>query len=78
MGLLDGKIVFVTGASSGIGHATAKVLTSHGASVVIAARREEESKNLVAELQSDGAQIEFIRTDVTVESDIEQAIQFTI
>ncbi len=78
MGKLDGKTIFVTGASSGIGHATAKVLTDHGASVVVAARREEESIALVEELQSDGASIDYIRTDVTDEKQIKAAIEFTV
>ena len=64
MGNLDGKVVFVTGASSGIGKATARVLTQHGASVVIAARREEESQELVGELQASGAKIDFINQEI--------------
>ena len=78
MGNLDGKVIFVTGASSGIGRATAKVLVNHGASVVIAARRERESRQLVEELQSNGANIEFLRTDVTDEDQVEAAIEFTV
>ena len=78
MGNLDGKVVFVTGASSGIGRASAKVLVNHGASVVIASRREDESNQLVKELQSAGANIEFIRTDVSDEKQVEAAIGFTI
>lgn len=78
MGNLDGKVIFVTGASSGIGHATAKVLTDHGASIVVAARREEESVALVNELRSAGANVEFVKTDVTDEAQVEAAIEFTI
>ena len=78
MGNLDGKVIFVTGASSGIGRATAKVLVNHGASVVIAARREDESRQLVEELRSNGANIEFIKTDVTDEDQVGTAIEFTV
>lgn len=78
MGNLDGKVIFVTGGSSGIGRATAKVLVNHGASVVIAARREDESNQLVNELRSNGANIEFIKTDVTNEDQVEAAIEFTL
>lgn len=78
MGNLNGKVIFVTGASSGIGRATAKVLVNHGASVVIAARREDESRQLVEELQSAGANIEYIKTDVTDEGQVEAAIEFTV
>jgi len=68
----------VTGASSGIGRATAKVLVNHGASIVIAARREEESLQLVEELHKSKANIEFIKTDVTNEDQVKAAIDFTI
>jgi NAD(P)-dependent dehydrogenase (short-subunit alcohol dehydrogenase family) len=78
MGNLDGKVVFVTGASSGIGHATARVLAAHGASIVIAARREDESLALVKDLRGKGAEIDFIKTDVTSEDQIEAAVDFTI
>ena len=57
MGNLSGKVIFVTGASSGIGHASSKVLADHGASVVIASRREEESLQLVDELRGAGANV---------------------
>jgi NAD(P)-dependent dehydrogenase (short-subunit alcohol dehydrogenase family) len=78
MGNLDGKIIFVTGASSGIGYASAKVLAAHGASVMIAARREEESLSLVEELRRSGATAEFIKTDVTDEEQVKAAIEFTV
>jgi NAD(P)-dependent dehydrogenase (short-subunit alcohol dehydrogenase family) len=78
MGNPDGKVIFVTGASSGIGRASGKVLVNHGASVVFASRREDESAQLVNELQSDCANIEFIRTDVTDEKQVEAALEFTL
>ncbi len=78
MGNLDDKVIFVTGSSSGIGRATARVLVNHGASVVIAARREDESHRLVEELQSKGENIEFIKTDVTDEDQVEAAVEFTV
>ena len=40
MGSLDGKVVLVTGASSGLGEAAARLMAAEGASVVLAARRE--------------------------------------
>lgn len=78
MGSLDDKVIFVTGASSGIGRATAEVLVNHGASVVIAARRADESNRLVEELRGKAANIEFIKTDVTNEDQVKAAIDFTI
>ena len=78
MGNLSGKVIFVTGASSGIGHASARVLTDHGASVVIASRRVDESLLLVDELRAAGANIDFIKTDVTDEEQVKAAVEFTI
>ena len=42
MGLVEGKVIIVTGASSGIGEKTAEVLAAEGAKVVLAARRKEK------------------------------------
>ena len=55
MANLDGKVVVITGASSGIGEATVKGLAKEGATVVVAARREERLSELVERLTSDGA-----------------------
>lgn len=54
MKTLDGKIAIVTGASSGIGYETAKLFAREGAKVVVAARRQNELDNLVAEIESAG------------------------
>ena len=78
MTLLNNKVVLITGGSSGIGRATANVLAAHGASVVIAARREEESLAVVAEIEAAGGTASFIKTDVTVEADIEAAVQHSV
>jgi NAD(P)-dependent dehydrogenase (short-subunit alcohol dehydrogenase family) len=51
---LTNKVAIVTGASSGIGRATAKLFAHHGASVVLAARRQHELDILVAEIVEDG------------------------
>ncbi len=54
MGLLDGKVAIVTGASSGIGRAAARLFCREGASMVVAARRRDELNGLVAEIDRDG------------------------
>ena len=54
MAKLDGKVVVITGASSGIGEATAEALAEEGATVVVAARREERLSELVERLNGDG------------------------
>jgi NAD(P)-dependent dehydrogenase (short-subunit alcohol dehydrogenase family) len=53
---LSGKVAIVTGASSGIGRATAKLFATEGAKVVVAARRESELETLVAEIVGAGGE----------------------
>ena len=68
---LDGSVALVTGASSGIGEATATALASHGANVAVAARRLERLERLAAEIGGDGRTALAIEADFT---DQEQAI----
>ena len=56
MSRLKGKAAIVTGASSGIGRATAKLFAEEGAKVVVAARRESELALLVSEISSGGGE----------------------
>ena len=68
---LDGTVALVTGASSGIGEATARALAAQGAKVAVAARRLERLQRLASEIGGEG------QTALTIESDIsdpEQAI----
>jgi NADP-dependent 3-hydroxy acid dehydrogenase YdfG len=67
--MIRDKVVIITGASSGIGEATAKLLASQGAKVVLGARREEKLKQLVDEIQSAGGQAVYGVMDVTNPSD---------
>lgn len=67
MGRLNDKVCIVTGATSGIGRATAERLVADGATVVLAGRRVELGEQIAAEL---GERASFVRTDVTVESDV--------
>jgi NADP-dependent 3-hydroxy acid dehydrogenase YdfG len=69
-GELTGRTAVVTGASSGIGAATARALAGAGAAVVIAARRRERLEALAEEMRTAGATVEVQPTDMRHEEDI--------
>lgn len=74
MGMLTGKITVITGGTSGIGAAAARLFAAEGATVVIAGRRKDEGDRLAAELSlvaAEGATAEFVRTDVCAEADVQ-------
>jgi NADP-dependent 3-hydroxy acid dehydrogenase YdfG len=60
---LEGKVAIVTGASSGIGYATAKLFAQEGAKVVVAARRESELRKLVGKISLGGSSVILERSD---------------
>ena len=62
---IEGKIVVITGASSGLGEATARLLSAQGASVVLGARRVDRIQSLADELTGSGGKALAITTDVT-------------
>ncbi|MCG8381892.1 MAG: SDR family NAD(P)-dependent oxidoreductase, partial [Gammaproteobacteria bacterium] len=65
MALLSNKVAIVTGASSGIGRASAKLFAQEGARVIIGARREEKLKDLAREIEESGGEIRVLAGDVT-------------
>ena len=67
MDRLDDKVAVITGASSGIGEATAEALAAKGAAVVVAARREERLDALVERIQNSGGRTLAVSCDVTDE-----------
>jgi NAD(P)-dependent dehydrogenase (short-subunit alcohol dehydrogenase family) len=64
---LAGKVAIVTGASAGIGRATAKKFASEGAMVVVGARRQSELETLISEIEADGGVAAMMAGDVTNE-----------
>ena len=67
--MINDKVVIITGASSGIGEATAKLLASKGAKLVLGARREDKLKQIVEEIEKDGGQAVYQKLDVTEPSE---------
>jgi NADP-dependent 3-hydroxy acid dehydrogenase YdfG len=75
---ISGKVIIITGASSGIGLATAKLLASHGAILSLAARRKDKLDKLVKEIQEAGGKAQAFTTDVSKLTDVEDLITNTI
>ncbi len=73
--MIKDKVVIITGASSGIGEATAKLLASKGAKVVLGARREQQLRQLVDEIQTAGGQAVYQVMDVVNPSDNAQIVK---
>ncbi|WP_037290648.1 SDR family oxidoreductase [Saccharibacillus sacchari] len=68
---VEGKVVLITGASSGIGEASARLLAKQGAEVMLGARRVERLESLTDEIRSAGGTAEYRKLDVTDPEDME-------
>ena len=75
---LDGTVALVTGASSGIGEATALVLAEHGASVALAARRGDRLAALSAKIRESGGSTLVLDVDLTDEQQARDAVERTV
>ena len=75
---LEGTAALVTGASSGIGEATARMLAERGAAVAIAARRVDRLESLAGEIESAGGRALVIEADVTEREQAEAAVARTV
>ncbi|MEW2351725.1 MULTISPECIES: SDR family oxidoreductase [unclassified Streptomyces] len=71
---ITGKVVALTGASSGIGEATARLLAARGAAVVLGARRTDRLDALAAEIRAEGGRALALPADVTVPGDQEAMV----
>lgn len=74
--MIKDKVVLITGASSGIGAATAKLLASKGAKLVLGARREDKLQALTTEIKAAGGQAVYQSLDVTDAEANRQIVQF--
>ena len=76
--VIEGKVVAITGASSGIGRATARLLAERGAFVVLGARNEEALAACVDEIGAAGGNAAHKATDVRNRSDLEALVAFAV
>jgi len=71
---MSSKVVLITGASSGIGEATARLLASQGATVALAARRIDELKQIAADIQAKGGKASAHHVDVTDQAQVDRLV----
>lgn len=76
--MLENKVALVTGATSGIGKATALALGVAGAKVVFSGRRDQEGEETAALIHKSGAECLFVRSDVSSEADVKALVQKTV
>lgn len=75
MGVLEGKVALITGASSGIGRAAALAFAAEGARVVLAARRVDEGEEAAHEVAAAGGEALFARADMSKPAEIEALVR---
>ena len=75
MSNIAGKVVSITGTSSGIGEATALLLAERGAKVVLGARRSDRLEALAARIRDAGGEVAYIRTDVKRRDDLSDLVK---
>ncbi len=75
---IDGKVVAITGASSGIGEATALELAGRGAAVVLGARRVDRLEALAARITQDGGRAAAVTVDVTDRPDVNRFVDAAV
>lgn len=73
---VEGKVIIITGASSGIGEATARILVENGAKVVLSARREDRLQKIVSELGEENAA--YLKSDVTSFDNMQALVSLAI
>lgn len=76
MSSMKGKVIVITGASSGIGEAAAQLLAERGAKVVVGARRTERLEKLVAAITAKGGQARARTVDVVSRSDVQAFVDY--
>jgi NADP-dependent 3-hydroxy acid dehydrogenase YdfG len=75
---IEGKVVVITGASSGLGEAAARTLSAQGAGVVLGARRRDRIQALASELSSSGGKALAVTTDVTDRRQVQNLVDAAV
>jgi NAD(P)-dependent dehydrogenase (short-subunit alcohol dehydrogenase family) len=78
MNRLEGKVVIVTGGTSGIGAAAATRLAQEGASVVVSGRDSQRGRDVVDKIGANGGTATFVRADVTVDGDVARLVDTAV
>lgn len=78
MSAIENKVVAITGASSGLGEATARLLAAKGAKVLLGARREDRLKRIAEEIGAAGGNAAFRALDVTRRDDVQAFVEHAI
>jgi NAD(P)-dependent dehydrogenase (short-subunit alcohol dehydrogenase family) len=75
---MNTPVVLITGALTGIGHATARAFAQEGARIVVSGRRDEAGQALAKELRALGAEAEYVQADVRHEDDVRSLVDQTV
>ena len=75
---IEGKVVVITGGSSGLGEAAARHLSAAGATIVLGARRVERMQALTSELAAEGRKAAFLATDVTDRAQVGKLVDLAV
>ncbi len=75
MGRLDGKVVLITGAGSGMGRLASELFAREGARIVVSEIVEAAGQETVARVRAAGGETVFVRTDVSREADVAEAVR---
>jgi NAD(P)-dependent dehydrogenase (short-subunit alcohol dehydrogenase family) len=75
---MNGQVVLITGALTGIGRTTAMLFAQQGARLVVSGRRDDTGKNLANELRVLGAEAEYFRADIRQDEDVRSLIEFAV
>jgi short-subunit dehydrogenase len=73
---IDGSVVVVTGASTGIGRAVAQRLATRGCRLVLASRRTDRLEATASALKAAGAELAVLPTDIGIREDVERLAEF--